>query len=201
MQSASVFLDATLANVEVGSYINLWKILPVLVVLLLWARLLTWADKDTDTAHLPREGLNLGMMFGLILAFALFLFLPSYAVALPAFIFILLIEVGIYLGLRHSKVGLKDLKQDFKDWIAGLRGQKKVNVVAGAVTFFDKKNNALPDQGLSAAGGYHYDAPATTKSQFRRIISSRLRSVRRHCSRSTGRTWFQQPNRPTYDTV
>src|SRR5438270_10004442 len=72
------------AAVEVGGYINAWKILPVLVVLLLWGRLLTWADKDTLVAHLPREALNLGMVVGLVVGFALFFFLPTYPIALSA---------------------------------------------------------------------------------------------------------------------
>src|SRR5947207_13831523 len=103
--SASVF-NATMATtttttatilsavVEVGGYINAWKILPVLVVLLLWGRLLTWADKDTLVAHLPREALNLGMVVGLVLGFALFFFLPTYPIALSALIGVMLIEIG-----------------------------------------------------------------------------------------------------------
>ena len=122
------------AGVEVGSYISALKIVPVLLVLLIWARLLTWADKDTVRAHLPREGLNLGMMLGLILGFALFMFMPSYVIALSALIVIMLLEVGGYLIVRNSKVGLKDLGDDFHAWTAGMRGAKHVKVVAGAVT-------------------------------------------------------------------
>lgn len=134
-----------LAALEAGPYISIGKIIPVLVVLLLWARMLSWADKDAVRALLPREILNLGNMTGLILAFVLFLFLPSYAIALPVLIVVMLIEAGAYLGVRHSKVGLKDLKDDWRAWIAGLKGQKAVKVVAGAVTFFDPvKNGALP---------------------------------------------------------
>ena len=42
-----------MAAVEVGDYINLWKLLPVLILLIIWARLLTWMDKDAIDAHLP----------------------------------------------------------------------------------------------------------------------------------------------------
>ena len=51
MQSALVFPAAVIATVEAGPFISLGKIVPVLVVLLLWSRLLTWADKDTDRAQ------------------------------------------------------------------------------------------------------------------------------------------------------
>ena len=53
MLSALVPLDAMLlaaGQVEVGGYINPWKILPPLVLLFVWGRLLTWIDKDTDAA-------------------------------------------------------------------------------------------------------------------------------------------------------
>ena len=37
---------AFVAAVEVGGYVSALKALPVLLVLLLWGRLLTWVDKD-----------------------------------------------------------------------------------------------------------------------------------------------------------
>ena len=48
IQSALALLVAPkmvsmLASVEVGSYVSVAKIIPILLVLLLWARLLTWA--------------------------------------------------------------------------------------------------------------------------------------------------------------
>jgi type II secretory ATPase GspE/PulE/Tfp pilus assembly ATPase PilB-like protein len=136
-------LSLAAAAVDAGPYINVWKILPVLVVLLIWARLLGWADKDTLRAHLPREWMNLAMLIGMILAFALFLTLPTYAIALPVMIFIFLAEVGTYLAVRNSKVGLKDLGDDFRAWKAGLRGEKAVKILAGAVTFFDADGHAM----------------------------------------------------------
>ncbi len=158
MQSALVFPAAITASVDVGPFISLGKIVPVLIVLVIWGRMLTWADKDTERAHLPREGLNLGMMLGLVLAFALFFFLPSYAVALPVLIVMMLIEVGAYLGLRNSKIGLKDIKDDFNGWIAGLRGEKRSSTEAGAVTFFDKKGNAIPVPAAESPDRPAYDA-------------------------------------------
>src|SRR5579859_5438226 len=97
-----------LAAVDVGGYISIGKLVPVLIILLLWARLLSWADKDAEASHMPREMINLAMLGGLILAFALFVFVPTYAIALVLFVVIFLAEVGTYLGVRNSKVGLKD---------------------------------------------------------------------------------------------
>src|SRR5947209_12677315 len=102
MHSPLLFLAA--APVEPGAYISIGKIIPVLLILLLWARLLAWGDKDTLRAHLPREMVNLAMLLGLVLGFALFLLLPSYAVALPVLIVIMLLEMGAYLIVRNSKV-------------------------------------------------------------------------------------------------
>lgn len=142
-QLASVFLAAADTG---GAYISVGKIIPVIIVLIVWARLLTWADKDEEDAHLPREALNLALLLGMVLAFALFLFMPNYAVALLAFILIFLVEVGVYLGLRNSKVGLKDLKQQISD---AFKGEKKgAKVIAGAVTFINAKSGqaiAVPD--------------------------------------------------------
>ena len=159
MQPALVSHAAILANVvEVGNYINSVKLAPVLVILLIWGRMLTWVDKDTDRAHLPREEVNLGLILGMVLAFALFFLVSSYAVALVFLILIWLVEIGAYLGVRNSKIGLKDVHQEFKDWLGSLRGKKAVAVVAGAVTFFDKKGNALPVPDAEAPERPAYDA-------------------------------------------
>ena len=41
-----------LAAVEVGQYVSIWKILVLVIFLLIWARLLTWMDKDAIDARL-----------------------------------------------------------------------------------------------------------------------------------------------------
>jgi hypothetical protein len=48
--------DPIVAVSEGGGYISIIKVLPPLIVLAIWARLLTWADKDAVDAHLPRIG-------------------------------------------------------------------------------------------------------------------------------------------------
>src|SRR5688572_20268628 len=101
---------AFLAAVQVGGYVSLVKAVPVLLVLLLWARLLTWADKDAPAAHLPRQSINLGMLGGMIVAFALFFFVPGFLVAFTLLLLVMLGEIGAYLVLRHQRVGVGDLK-------------------------------------------------------------------------------------------
>src|SRR4051812_19280555 len=104
-----------MADVPIGAYINLWKLLPVLILLLIWARLLTWMDKDAIEAHLPRLMLNsveIGVLIGGLMIF-LFIPLGSYLVGLSVFLFTFVLDLAIYLGMRHQKVGLGDLSKQF----------------------------------------------------------------------------------------
>ena len=81
-----------LAAVQPGGYISTLKVIPVLIILLVWARLMTWADKDAVGAHLPRISLNMSFLGGLVLAFALFFYLTPFIVAFLALVVILGIE-------------------------------------------------------------------------------------------------------------
>ncbi len=58
--------DPIVAAVEGGGYISIIKIVPPLILLVVWARLLTWADKDAVDAHLPRTPLNIAFLGGLV---------------------------------------------------------------------------------------------------------------------------------------
>lgn len=134
-------LGVPLAQVEVGSYVSIWKCIPVLVVLLIWAKLMTWVDKDSEAAVLPRALINAGMLVVAIVGFLVFFFVPiGFALDLAALIVILLIGLGIYLSIRAQKVGLSDLKDTFKDWLRGLftRKKREVQAVRGQVLLFNK---------------------------------------------------------------
>lgn len=122
-----------LAAVQPGGYISTLKVIPVLIILLVWARLMTWADKDAVDAHLPRISLNMSFLGGLVLAFALFFYLTPFIVAFLALIVILGIEAGIYLHLRNKMVGLADLKKQFKAWLESFKGKKEVKAEEGKV--------------------------------------------------------------------
>ncbi len=47
--------------VHAGGYVSIVKSALPLLMLLLWARMLTWADKDAVYAHLPRIPLNVAI--------------------------------------------------------------------------------------------------------------------------------------------
>jgi len=128
-----------------GGYANPFKILTILIVLLVWAKLLTWADKDAPIAHLPREAINTGMIAGMGVGYALFFFLPNFAIAILALIFVFAIEVGAYLFIRNQKVGLGDLKGEIKNIGKGMKkGEKVVKEVVGEVQFMNKSGALLP---------------------------------------------------------
>ncbi|HEV2295246.1 MAG TPA: ATPase, T2SS/T4P/T4SS family [Tepidisphaeraceae bacterium] len=132
-------------SVPVGQYISVWKVLPVLVLLLIWARLLTWIDKDAPEVLLPRDLINAGMILGFVAAFALFLVLPGFVVAFAVLFLIMAIEIGVYLGLRNSKAGLGDLQSQFKNWIGSIGRGKDKEIVApqGDVLLINKAGNPL----------------------------------------------------------
>src|SRR5439155_13949994 len=134
-----------LAAVEVGQYVSPWKIILLIIFLLIWAKLLTWMDKDAIEAHLPRLPLNSGMMFGLIAGVFFFLVLPTFLVAFSVFLFFLVIDLAVYLLLRHQKVGLGDLSHTFTAWITGMfsRGEKVAVVAEGEVQLVSKSGNPL----------------------------------------------------------
>lgn len=153
---------AFVAAVEVGGYVSALKALPVLLVLLLWARLLTWIDKDAPAAHLPRDGINLGFLGGLIVGFALFFFLPTFLIAFGALLFLLIVEAGVYLGLRHQKVGLTDLKAQFQEWLASFKGgEKKVKEQPNQVQIVVKGGSVLPPPDADSMERPAFDALQT----------------------------------------
>ncbi|WP_428938799.1 ATPase, T2SS/T4P/T4SS family [Fontivita pretiosa] len=134
-----------LSAVEYGWYISIWKVLIVLAVVMLWARLLTWADKDAEAAHLPRVVLNTAFLGGLVLAFVLFLFLPGFWVALAVLGLVMLAEIVTYLVLRNQTVGLSDLSKQFQDWIRSFTSREKtVKAEEGEVLLIDRGGRPFP---------------------------------------------------------
>lgn len=134
-----------LAAVEAGAFISVWKSLVLLGALLAWARLLTWADKDANASHLPRVPLNMVHLAGLIFALVLFIAIPGFWVALPVLIVAFGAEVGLYLALRSSKVGLGDLGKQFSEISSSLgRKEKEVEAVGAQVVIIGKSGNPLP---------------------------------------------------------
>ena len=140
--------DPIVAAVEGGGYISIIKIVPPLILLAIWGRLLTWADKDAVDAHLPRTPLNVGFLCGLALGYALFFLLPGgFIVGFVALLLVFCVEMGVYLVLRHQKVGLADVKEQFNAWLKSFGGKgggkgKKVKDVPNQVAIIGKSGAA-----------------------------------------------------------
>ena len=153
---------AFVAAVEVGGYVSALKALPVLLMLLLWARFLTWVDKDAPAAHLPRDGINSAFLAGMILGFGLFFFLPTFLIAFTVLLFVLIVEAGVYLGLRHQRVGITDLKAQFREWLASFKGgEKKVKEQPNQVQIVVKSGSVLPPPDADSMERPAFDALQT----------------------------------------
>ena len=157
----SIVSDLTpLAAVELGNFINGFKLLPIAVIGLVWVWLITWADKDTLVARMPRETINAINLGGFVVATVVMLLLPNFWAAIGIFIFFFAAEVGTYLVWRNNTVGLSDLKDQFTQGISniGKRTPKEMKATEGSVVLFDKSGKALPaplDEDPARAG---YDA-------------------------------------------
>lgn len=139
-----------LAEIALGPCVNYWMALPPVVLLFIWARLLTWIDKDVANARrLSRVIINLGLFAGLLLGYFLFFaiglgFWPSFG-ALCGFF---LADIGAYLGIRANAIGLSDLKetllQEFSSLVPARKAKQVTEVGAGNVFLMDRKGVPAP---------------------------------------------------------
>ncbi len=139
--------QAALAAIQTGGYVNPWKVGIILLLLIVWAKLLTWIDKDAVGARLPRELVNSIMMAGLIGGYLLFFLLPGFGPAMGVLGGLFAADIGAYLAMRSRTIGLGDLTTQFTDWWSGLikTGKKKqVKAVMGQVLIMDKDGVAEP---------------------------------------------------------
>jgi type II secretory ATPase GspE/PulE/Tfp pilus assembly ATPase PilB-like protein len=133
------------AAVPTGNYVNGLKVIPVVVVLIVWLRLMTWVDKDTLANNMPRERINTGLMGGVVIGFAAFLFLPTFLIAFATLVAVAGVEAIVFLQYRKQKMGLGDLRGEFNNWIASIRGAPaEVEEIAGAVQLVGTDGQLLP---------------------------------------------------------
>jgi type II secretory ATPase GspE/PulE/Tfp pilus assembly ATPase PilB-like protein len=153
-----------LAVIEAGGYVSIVKVVVALLVLMVWARLLTWVDKDAPSIMLPREPLNMPLFGGMLLAFALFFMLPNFFLALGAVLLIFGAEVGVYLNIRKKKSDFDDIKQQFNEWIRGFigeRAEKKSDSAAGSVVLIGKDGKQVEPPEADSPKRAIYDATQT----------------------------------------
>ena len=133
-------------QVPTGDYVSGLKVIPVVIVVLAWARLLTWADKDALAAHMPREKINSGLLGGLVVGFFAFLAIPNFWLALPALLAVAGVEAIVYLQMRKARVGSNaDLKDEFRAWLRSMGGKpKQTEEIVGAVQLVGGNGQLLP---------------------------------------------------------
>jgi len=147
-----------MAQMPSGPYISVWKVLAVVFVLLIWARMLTWVDRDSEAAHLPRQALNIGMFSWGLLAVLMFFLMP-FLLGITTLIVLLAIEVGVYLFIRRQKVGLGDLKATFVNFLRGMfKKEKVVEAKKGEVQIYNKGGAPLPSPDAEDPNRPAYDA-------------------------------------------
>jgi len=160
-----VVASAFLGTIQTGPYLNGFKILPFLALLLIWTRLMSWTDKDAINARLPREWLNAGNFAGMVVAGAFFFMLPvSFWVALLVFFGFMVVEAGVYLFMRKQTVGLKDLGDEFHKGMEGLFKRKGLSAkeaeaaaaAAGDVKIMSKSGSVMnaPEEGTPERAQY-----------------------------------------------
>jgi type II secretory ATPase GspE/PulE/Tfp pilus assembly ATPase PilB-like protein len=139
--------QAVLAAIQMGGYVNPYKVGVILVLLIVWAKLLTWIDKDSIEARLPREMVNSIMMAALVGGYLLFFLLPGFGLAIGVLAGLFAADIAVYLTMRSRTIGLGDLRTQFSDWWRGLlkSGKKKqVKAAVGQVLIMDKSGVAEP---------------------------------------------------------
>lgn len=152
-------LGVLLAQVPVGEYISVWKTIPLVVIFLIWARWMTWMDKDAPAAHLPRIENNIGQICAGILALVLFFWISGFWAALGLMLLVMLIASAVYLFLRQQKVGLGDLQKQFGDWIRSFgRKPSEVKVAEGEVLLFNRAGSPVPAPAAETPERAAYDA-------------------------------------------
>lgn len=172
-------MSVVLASIPVGPYINGYALLPVVVVLLIWARLMTWMDKDAPLVHLPRQVMNAANFAGLVAAVLVFLMAPlGLWVSLSIFVGFLVAEMGVYLGLRHRKVGSADLVAQLKGLLErrGKR-EKEVKASANEVLIINKAGVPMSMPDAQTPERLQYDAAQLVLGDAMRKNAERIEMV------------------------
>lgn len=147
-----------LAAAGYGPYMAWWKLLPLFIVTPVWLRLLTWADKDTKRAHLPREGVALGGMVAYVVAAAAYFLVPSFWISVPVLVGLFGGGVIAYLQARKSTVGLADLGKEFEDFVKSFGRKRGPEEAPKGLTVLSGKNGTLGVPDVTTPERAIYDA-------------------------------------------
>jgi len=135
-----------LGAIEVGGYVSAWAAVAAFLLLLIWARVLTWMDKDATPAYLPRQAVNSGYLGLGLLGFLAFFLMPGFWLALVILSLCVIAGPVGYLIWRNQTVGLKDLKVQLANFVQNLtpKSRRVVAEVPMEIQFVDSGNALLP---------------------------------------------------------
>jgi type II secretory ATPase GspE/PulE/Tfp pilus assembly ATPase PilB-like protein len=169
-----------LAALQTGPFINPWKVVPPVVLLAIWVKLLSWIDKDGPEARLNREAINSSLFAGLILGYTCIIFVPGFTPAFSILVSLFVVEIAVYLFLRSRTIGLADLRGKLADWWNNLIRSKKVRevkVAAGEVLVMDKNGHAEEVPDAESAELPRYEAAQKFLTKPLRLNAERLELV------------------------
>ncbi len=89
---------------EAGWYLSLLRLIPVLLLLILWVWSTKWVDEDSRGLKLQHEQWNAITFFCGIAAFVLVLVLPHFALGFVAMSLLYAVPLGLYIRERNSRV-------------------------------------------------------------------------------------------------
>ena len=87
-----------------GWYLSVWKLVPLLGLLLLWARTTAWADEDAQGLKLNAGNWNAATLLGGGLGLLLAVLVPQYALGLLAALMAYGFPLGLYIRERNERV-------------------------------------------------------------------------------------------------
>ena len=139
------YASLLMEGVTVGGYVSIFKSVVLVLILLLWSRMLTWADKDAIAAHLPRVPLNMANLGGMVVAYLAFFLLPvSFFLAILFPLAFFGAEVAVYLRMRKKVVGVGDLKTQWEAWVNSWKPKKDEKDPVYQVQLIGKNGQPAP---------------------------------------------------------
>jgi general secretion pathway protein E len=128
-----------------GNYINLFKLIPVVAIFLLWCWTTYWVDHDTrELNNLRFEMWNSVVFFPFLLGMVLLWVIPFYAIGLVLLLLFYVIPLGAYVSSRNQTV-----PDDEKVLTAYHIGQVANGIMnrLGMKGFFNKGESAIDRTG------------------------------------------------------
>jgi type II secretory ATPase GspE/PulE/Tfp pilus assembly ATPase PilB-like protein len=87
-----------------GFYINLWGLIPVIGLFMLWVQTTNWADEDAQNLKINHEFWNCLLMLVGALGFVAVLALPSFFLGFLALLTAYSLPLGLYVRERNERV-------------------------------------------------------------------------------------------------